>query len=331
MKIPLKQIAEDCQVSITTVSRVINQKGRISQQTRDKILKYIERKETEIYTQSFSKKTIGVIVPNIQNEYYSAMVSIIDTYFSKRNCSILLHITSKDIQQKKAAFDDFVYRQVAGIIYIGGPEKFLDYQTLNNIPLICIEHSPVINGSCQCLIQANHDIGGYLATQELLKNGCCQILFLANSNMLKEETGRYSGYKRALMEANISLDPKLVFQSPSQKFGIMEAKNAIHYLLAKSVSFDGVFATTDWRGYAVIAALKEHNIKIPEQIQVIGYDNISISKYTFPSLTTIHINYEQIAHIACEQLEKVLHHENIENPLITISPYIIKRETTHFK
>lgn len=331
MKIPLKQIAEDCQVSITTVSRIINHKGRISQQTRDKILKYIEQKETEIYTQSFPKKTIGVIVPNIQNEYFSTMISLIDKYFSQHNCSIMLHITSKDINQKKAAFEDFVYRQVASIIYIGGPEKFLDYHSLNNIPLICIEHSPIFNGFCDCLIQVDHDMGGYLATQELLKSGCRRILFLANSNMLKEETGRYSGYKRALMEANIPLDSQLIFQSPSQKFGIMEAKNAIHYLLAKSVSFDGVFATTDWRGYAVIAALKEHNIKIPKQIQVVGYDNITISKYTFPSLTTIHINYEQIALIACEQLEKILHQNKIENPLITISPRIIRRETTHIK
>ena len=70
MKLTEKEIAKECNVSITTVSRALNNKGRISKKTRDKILAYVEEKQTQIYTQNFCKKTIGLIVPNIQNEYY---------------------------------------------------------------------------------------------------------------------------------------------------------------------------------------------------------------------------------------------------------------------
>lgn len=328
MKIPLKQIAKDCDVSVTTVSRVLNHTGRISTKTRQKILAYVEKQETILYTQNFSRKTIGLITPNIRNEYYSAMISAIEDYFFKRNYSVILHITSKSKQKTIEAFNDLVYRHVAGIIYIGGPQKYYYADDLNQIPLVCIEHNPLIDQACDSLITIDHDAGGYLATQELIKRGCQRILFLANEGMLLEKQGRFSGYIRALEDAHLEYQKELVFVSPSFKFGIMEAKNAIHYLSTKSIEFDGVFATTDWRGYGVIAALNELHVDIPHQVQVIGYDNISISKYYLPSLSTIQVDYEMIASLASQHLDALMNHQAIDSPMTVVPLHFIKRNST---
>ncbi len=328
MKLTEKEIAKECNVSITTVSRALNNKGRISKKTRDKILAYVEEKQTQIYTQNFCKKTIGLIVPNIQNEYYATMVTTIQEHFSDSQYDILLAITNKDDVKKQNAINDFVHRNVSGIIYIGGITPFCKKQDLKQIPLVCIEHSALIDEPCDCLIHVDHHLGGYLATQKLIEKGCQHILFLGNKGMLEEKEGRFSGYIKALNDAHIPFNEKLVFKSSSHKVGIMEAKNAIHYLLAKGIYFDGVFATSDWRGYGVISALKEHNIAIPSQVQIVGYDDIFISQYSFPSLSTIHIDYIKMARIASQNIQNLIEHKSIASHDILIPYSFHQREST---
>ena len=95
MKITLKQIAKDCDVSVTTVSRVLNHTGRISTKTRQKILAYVEKQETILYTQNFSRKTIGLITPNIRNEYYLSLIHILynhQSLFQHRLSSFLPYL-----------------------------------------------------------------------------------------------------------------------------------------------------------------------------------------------------------------------------------------------
>lgn len=211
MKIPLKQIAKDCDVSVTTVSRVLNHTGRISTKTRQKILAYVEKQETILYTQNFSRKTIGLITPNIRNEYYSAMISAIEDYFFKRNYSVILHITSKSKQKTIEAFDDLAYRHVAGIIYIGGPQKYYYADDLNQIPLVCIEHNPLIDQACDSLITIDHDAGGYLATQELIKRGCQRILFLANEGMLLGKTRTFFWLHKSFRRCSLRISKRACF------------------------------------------------------------------------------------------------------------------------
>lgn len=327
MKLSEKQIAEACGVSLTTVSRVLNHKGRISQQTRERILNYVEQQEAKQYAQSFPKKMIGLIVPNVTNEYYSTMVTAIENNFYEKDYDVLLYLTKKDIAKKRNAFDDLIYRHVSGIIYIGGPEKFYHYDDLQHIPLVSIEHSPLINHQSDCLIHIDHDKGGYIATEKLIQKGCQRLLFLGNHGILNENKGRYSGYLRALKDYHLAFDQELIFKSPSQKLGIMESKNAIHYLLTKGITFDGIFATNDWRAYGVMAALKDLGISIPEQIQVIGYDDITISRYTFPSLSTIHIDYEGLALLASNNLHRLINHEIID-AWHSVPITFVKRDST---
>lgn len=101
MKLTEKEIAKECNVSITTVSRALNNKGRISKKTRDKILAYVEEKQTQIYTQNFCKKTIGLIVPNIQNEYYATMITTIQEHFQIVNMIFCLLLQIKTMSKNK--------------------------------------------------------------------------------------------------------------------------------------------------------------------------------------------------------------------------------------
>lgn len=304
--ISIKEIAKLSDVSVATVSRVINNNGRFSEETRKRVLKVI--KECGYTTNMTAKslrmaksKTIGLIVPNINNEWFSQLVLEIENYFFRNNYSVFICNTSQNEEKEIAYFKSLDSKMVDGIICISGIEEIPSNFLNRDIPIVCIDRKPKDHSQAY-YVESNHYEGGYLATEELIKKGCKRIAIVSRGKTLSVNKQRFEGYKRALKDYGLEEYKELQLLLDTSQANYEGAKEAINRLIKNKIPFDGVFATNDWRAYGVLVALLENHIKVPKQVKVIGFDDIFISESSHPSLTTIKQNIPELAKTASQLL-----------------------------
>lgn len=304
--ISIKEIAKLAQVSVATVSRVINNNGRFSEETKERVLKVI--KESGYTTNMTAKtlrmsksKTIGLIVPNINNEWFSKLVLEIENYFFKNNYSVFICNTSQNEEKEITYFKSLDSKMVDGIICISGIEEIPSNFLTRKIPIVCIDRKPK-NHSNAYYVESNHYEGGYMATEELIKKGCQRIAIVSRDKTLSVNKQRFEGYKRALRDYGLEEHKELELLLDTNQTNYEGAREAINKLTKDRIPFDGIFATNDWRAYGTLVALLENNIQVPNQVKVIGFDDIFISESSHPSLSTVKQNIPELAKTASQLL-----------------------------
>ncbi|MGI2264821.1 LacI family DNA-binding transcriptional regulator [Staphylococcus cohnii] len=330
----IKEIAKISGVSVATVSRVINQNGRFSKETEKKVLEVIKKNnyKTNLVAKSLRLKqtnTIGVIVPDIKNEFFASIVSEIEEYFfQNENYTVFICNTNGEQQKELDYLASLDSKGVDGLIYISGNHDTLQTSLRREIPIVCIDRKPKNNKSIT-VVESNNLDGGLQATNLLINKGCKKVLILKGNSFTSTTLDRFKGYCEAIQKNNLNLDDELIINLENTNFE--SAKTAINKLINKQVEFDGIFATNDWLALGAIYALKENNITVPEKVKVVGFDNISISKYNFPSLTTVNQNKELLGRSAVEALLDLMNKDltkNYDSTHIVLPINIVLRGTT---
>lgn len=325
-KITIKKIAEIAGVSGATVSKVLNNNGRYSDETKRKVLAIVE--EYDYRPNAIAKslrtnksKTIGVIVPDITNEFFAQLVLAIENYCDPRGYSVFICNSAEKEEKELQYFKDLEIRGVDGIIYLSGSDQLLQEKT--NLPIVCIDRKPKLNHLT--IVTSDNYNGGYLAGTELLTKGCTNILFIRDYRTGFSTEERSRGYAQALIDNGKSLCEKNTLKV---EVGIDQAKQAIETIIANGqFTYDGIFATTDWLAFGAFLALEENGINVPNDVKIIGYDNISIAKYT--SLSSIHQNTGLMGQRAADKLIKLIESGNLnEKGIITIPVELVVRQST---
>lgn len=326
----IKEIAELCDVSIATVSRVINQNGRFSKETEKKVLEAIEKYgyKTNMVAKSLrmsQSKSIGVIVPDIKNEFFASIVLEIESYCFSEGYSVFICNTNKEEGKEKEYLKSLDAKGVDGLIYISGSENISLDTLKRDIPIVCIDRKPNVNANI-VIVESDNFNGGYLATEELIKKGCRDILIIKNRRRFSPARLRFEGYQEALSKYNIPLQKHLVIDIDQTTFE--RAKNTVNQLIREGVHFDGIFATNDWIALGALVALQENDIQVPEQVKIIGFDNISISRYGFPAITTINQDKEKLGVEASKALLNLINKTEQGRLNIVVPVSLVERETT---
>lgn len=305
-QISIKEIARLSGVSIATVSRIINNNGRFSEETRQKVEKIIA--EHHYQTNNIAKSlrmnislTIGVIVPDINNEFFSVVVQEIERLFFDKGYSTIICNTAKSEEKEKEYLKVLEAKMVDGLICISGQEKLMVDILKRDVPIVCIDRRPKIDSKV-AFIESDNYQGGILATEELIEKGCQRILLLTKKRNLSSVNERVNGYQQALKKHGLSFDPGLVIRANDKTDNLKAAKDAIEKTLAAGIPFDGVFATNDWLALGTILTLQEKGIQIPEQVKVVGFDNDTIASYCGIPITTIHQDKVRLAEEAVDAL-----------------------------
>lgn len=304
--ISIKEIAKLANVSVATVSRVINNNGRFSEETRERVQKII--KEYGYTTNMAAKslrmsksKSIGLIIPNIDNEWFSQLTLEIEKNFFDKNYSVFICNTSQDEKKEIAYFKSLDSKMIDGIICISGIEEIPVYTLTRNIPIVCIDRKPKDHSDAY-YVESNHYRGGYLATEELIKQGCKKIAIVSRNKTLSVNKQRLEGYHQALKDYGLEEIKELQLLLDVNQANYEGAREAINKLIKNNIEFDGIFATNDWRAYGSLVALLENNIDVPGQVKVIGFDDIFISRSSRPSISTIRQDIPTLAKTACQLL-----------------------------
>ncbi|WP_455537869.1 LacI family DNA-binding transcriptional regulator [Terrisporobacter sp.] len=330
-KISIKEIAKLSGVSVATVSRVINNNGRFSEETRQKVLDIIKKYDytTNMAAKSLrvsKSKTIGVIVPDINNLFFAELVLEIENFFFEYGYSVFICNTAQNEVKEKEYFRSLDSKLVDGIICISSnlinPANFIK----RNIPIVYLNNTDMKDYYC---VESNHYEGGFLATEELIKNGCKRIVLLTNNKNASSVNNKIQGFKDALKKYNIPCYNDLILRLDLKEGVFEDSLDAINYLIDKNINFDGVFATNDLRAHSALVALQQHDIPVPNNVKIIGYDGTSISQYANPPISTIYQDKKTLATETSTLLLKLINEESKNlNKHLVIPIKLIKRKTT---
>lgn len=290
----IKDVAKAAGVSIAAISYALNGKeSKVSKKTLEKIkataasLNYIP----DFSARSLVNKKsylIGVVIPEteehnqmiLENPFYSEIVSGIESELRKYN----YHFILTGIDKGKGCFDIPMQRNLDGAIIMGiYNETFYDELKQVNIPIILVDS--YIHDTDYRRVGIDDEYGGKLATKHLIDNGHTNIALVTGE--LKEDGvmgKRFLGYKSALEEANICFNPDNLFEdSVSFDHGVLAGKKIANI----NQEVTGVFATADIVAFGIISGLRESGKRVPEDVSVIGFDDIMMSRMYIPQLTTI--------------------------------------------
>lgn len=335
-KVSIKEVAALSGVSIATVSRVINNNGRFSEETKKKVFDVIEKYG---YTTNMAAKslrqarsqTIGMIVPDISNEFFARISLDVEKYFYDKGYSVFICNSAKSSEKEKQYFRSLDAKLVDGIVCISGQRNLPRELFTRNTPVVCIDRFPDHENNIG-IVSSDGVSGGYLATNHLLKAGCRDILHVVSAIGEYARHLRTEGYEKALYEYKIPLDPDKIIHLSGKQPSVQESEALVDQCIENGMKFDGIFAVSDRAAYGALTSLKKHGIKVPEEVKIVGFDDSVYSQLSSPSITTIRQDTTLLAHTACEILYRfITTEEEVKETDVVLPVELVVRETTMVK
>jgi LacI family transcriptional regulator len=330
-KITLEEIAQMAGVSIATVSRVINQNGRFSKETEKRVKDIIE--EYNYRPNQMARglrknrgKVVGIIVPDVTNEFFARMALEMQVRLLREDYMAIICNTNESASIEKAHLSMLKSLLVSGLIYI--THESIDVNHTLIVPTIYIDRQPSPNTdeNEHVFIESENYQGGYLATKHLIEKGCRKIGIICLEGKISSHDNRFEGYLGALKDAGLPIDKDLFFFTKAVTYE--DGSLAIDNLLDKNQDLDGVFCTADILALGALQFFLRNDINAPEQIKVVGFDDISSCTRSIPPLTTIHQSVELIAELAVQNLMSMIGGNAIEKPYIKLPINLITRGST---
>lgn len=325
----MKAISEKSGVSIATVSRVINNNGRFSKDTRDRVLSVINENGyvPNALAQGLRKnrmQNIGIIVPDITNEFFAKMTLYMQQAFFEMNYSTLIYNTDENAALEARHLQNLIAQNVSAIVFIAGGGN-QQPEDIPAIPTIFLDRTPPRADKIASYISIHTDNfkGGYLAGRALLEGGCRNPAVVMDEISNKIE--RFRGFSRALSEARVPISSEAVYKLSTVNFET--AYGAICNSISEGKVYDSYFCATDLLAIGTMTALLEHDISVPEQARIVGFDDISPASYCRVPLTTIHQDIKGMAGLTVKIILDILKGENPEKHEFVFEPALVKRDS----
>lgn len=285
----IKDVSELAGVSTATVSRVINQKGPVSEEMRALVLKAMQELNYSPNAAARSLATnrtnaVGVVVNCLSSQFYGEILQGIEEVVEAHGKHMVVTSGQKTAEQEKAAVEFLLSRSMDA--YILNLEYLDDLEILawrdQGRRLVLVNRH--IEEMAECSVHLLNEEGGFMAVEHLLKNGHRRIAHISGRMAIGDARTRLHGYRRCLEQAGIEYDSALVVEGDFQESGgYLAAKR----LLARGVEFSAVFVANDQMAAGAMVAFREAGLSMPEQISLVGFDDVLMAGYLYPGLTTI--------------------------------------------
>lgn len=319
-------------VSPTTVSRMLNGKGQFAPATRtavDEAVNQLQYRPNTIARslRTKSTQTIAFLLPDIPDPFFISLISGIQQHAQARDYAILLCVTQGDPDREEQYLNLLHAKQVDGVLVDGlalPPGRIAGFVEAG-FPIVCIDRD--VDSPSVPLVQVDNCLGAQRATEHLLSLGHTRIAHVSGAEIqrLRHSQERMAGYREALGEAGIPVDPRLVTPGNYTEEGGYEATRA---LIESGVSFSAIFAANDLSAIGAVRAVFESGRAVPEDVSVVGFDDIHISAFVRPQLTTIHQPSSEIARRATEILIALIHGRRVRQRRYLLEPRLVVRAST---
>lgn len=332
MAASIKDVAREANVSIATVSRVLNNVDVVNEDTKKRVLEAIKELDyrPNIVARSLKTqktKTIGIIIPDISNQIYPEIVRGAEDVANIYDYNIILCNTDLDPQKELEYLRVLSEKMADGVIYISNSleEEIKDTIKSVNMPIVLIEThgkdsefpSVVIDNE-----KAAEDVVDYL-----VKKGNKRIAYIgADRDAVSASAIRYKGYITSLKKNGLDYDENLnYFCKYSLKAS--DGYKAMNEILARTKDIDAVFGVSDDIAIGAINALRDAGLNVPNDIDVVGFNNTYLASVCYPKLTTVAQPLYDMGSVATRMLIKKINKESLENELFVLPYEIIERES----
>ena len=300
--VTIRDVARQAGVSVATVSRVLNNSALVSHETRDMVMKavsalgYRPNANAQALATQVSD-TIGCVVMDVSDAFFGALVKAVDTVAQQHHKYVLIGNSYHEAEKERNAIEVLIRQRCSALIV---HSKALSDRELSEfmaqMPGMVLINRIVPGYAHRCVCLDNVS-GALMGTRMLLNHGHQRIGYLASSHRIEDDDMRREGWARALLEQGIvAPDSWVGTGSPDMQGG----EAAMVELLGRNAGLTAVFAYNDNMAAGALSALKDNGIAVPQQVSVIGFDDIPIARYTDPQLTTIRYPIVSMAKQATE-------------------------------
>ena len=292
----IKDVAKNCGVSVSTVSRVLNRHPDVSEEVRQRILDEVERSG---YIPNNSARdlvksrsdAIGVVVRGTGNLFFASVLKTVSDEIERYGYTMVLHFISSDADEVKAGAILEREKKLQGLLFLGGRFDYTPSElSVIGIPFVCCSYTNCfgdLNEKDYSSVSIDDFATAYRATEELIRRGHRRIAAVIPSRDDRSISElRYHGFLKALEDHGIPADENLI-EETGGCFEMPETYEGVCRLLKRTEDFTAMFLLSDTAAMAGMKALEDHGKRVPEDVSVIAIDGLNVSEYAIPTLTTL--------------------------------------------
>ena len=333
MNITIEYIARLANVSKATVSRVINNKAEgVGKETRARVQAIIQEYgyKPNLLARGIATsqtKTIGLVIPDITNPFFPAVVKAIEKYANSHGYSVIFCDTDTQSEKEKKSVSTLIASRVDGVILATTLDEKSDWTwefDKYNIPCVLIDRR-LKSQNYNVSVFVDNEYAIYIATEFLIRHGNRDIAFLKGPEHLSTTQERLQGYQSALKQYRLPFREALV---SSGDYSFEGGYNAMRRLLDEGTAFGAVVSSSDIMAIGALRALREAGLRIPEDVEITGFDNIEISGMVDPPLTTMEQPIYELGKKAAEALIQLIDGRPLAEKNIRLEARLVIRKST---
>lgn len=285
-RITIAEVATYAGVSVSTVSRVLNDLDRVHPETRTRVLATVEKLhyQPSAFARGLATQkthTLGFVIPTISDPFYLSIVCGVEEAAASEQYSLLV-VSQPSAASGQRVRELFTQRRVDGMVMVGVTVAAEATQHLSHqeFPLVLLQGGP---GSVVNFAVDNYE-GAVAMTEHLVGLGYTRVAYIAGSDDTPDNSDRFRGFRDALDRAGIAFDPQLFAQGD---YSLGSGAHAAEALLGRAVLPDAIFAANDHMALEAMLALRRRGYRVPEDVAVVGFDDIPMASYAASPLTTV--------------------------------------------
>jgi LacI family transcriptional regulator len=323
------EVAKLAGVSLATVSRVINPSAKVTEKTRQKVLAAMKELgfQPNSIAQSLATRSsncVGVLVSELHGPFFGAMLSVIEETLRAAGKFVLVAAGHSKEELEHEGIRFLISRNCdALIVHVEAlPDKVLLEHNAKNTPVVIVNRK--VRGLADRCFSLNNEIGGYLAAQSLLGLGHRKIAYISGPLDWVDARQRLEGHKRALTEAGVTFDNRLLHEGDYHETGGSEALN---HLFETGLKFSAVVCANDEMAAGAMAAAHDRGLRLPEELSIVGFDDAPISRYVYPKLSTVHYPIADMSRMAARWVLKNVYHQGELDAQRVFQPNFVQRQS----
>lgn len=313
----LEDVAAAAGVSKTTVSRVLNHRGYLSEKTIAKVQKAMQELDYRpniIARQLYKQRTdlVGMIFPTVDNPFFSQLEAEMERQLYRNGYKVLIGNSQNDPAKEENYLQQLLTHQVDGLIVGTQNRGLIGYQHAN-LPVVSIDQ--VVDKNIPVVSSDNYQ-GGLLATQRLLDDGCRHIIHTNGPLGLDTPTQkRREAYEHLMTKNNL---PAITYHLDFN-ISTIDKERVFRRIFEEHPEVDGIFAANDTDASTIINLASEYGKRIPEDLKIVGYDGSNVTRLLLPGLTTIQQPIDEMADLAVQLLQARINGENVKSVVLPVT------------
>lgn len=330
MTVTIYDVAREANVSMATVSRVVNNNPNVKPQTRKKVFDAIEKlgyRPNAVARGLASKRTttVGVVIPDISNAIFAEVARGIEDIANMYHYNIILCNADKRKEKEVRVINTLLEKQVDGLLFMGGAvsDEHIQAFKTSRVPIVLCATSD--ERDMYPSVDIDHKAAAKDAVQALIEQGHRRIAMISGT-LQDPSTGyaRFQGYKEALEEAGLKVDDELVRIG---NYRYESGSETARYFLELDQRPTAIFAANDEMAIGAIHAIQDAGLKVPDDISVIGLDNTRMASMVRPQLTTVAQPMYDIGAVSMRLLTKLMNKETVQNERVILKHELIARQS----